>query len=482
MLRLRSALILVLVCLSMSSLAASAQGQFPDLVANNVNGPASAVGGQTVNIIRDITNLGGGFPGVFSYEIRLSTNSIISSTDFLVATLSSTTFGPASVNVTIPANVPPGNYFWGIIALPVGSETNIANNALAGNFTQIAAGPADLVAVNASGPATAAPGQTISITRDVGNNGGPLTATFFYDIVLSADGVIDGTDLLIGSFQSTTLGPLMINVTIPMNIAVGTYTFGLVVFAAAGETNTADNVVAGATISIQTTTPTLQSVMPNLGPTSGGTTVTLTGTNFVAPTTVTFDGVVATNVTVVSPTIIICDTPAAVGGQPGAVAVAISNANGAASAANAYTYVVTNPGSNEDFVMTTSVAGTAFDGMPVKSANPGDVVSVRFESPMGTFDGRTPTLGAQVYSPGMPPFAIVGFPEIHIDPVGGLIVFNGLTAQPFPVVLQPGGMTFHFNYPGGFAGQIARFQAVAIDSAAANGFFAATDAFEFTLN
>ena len=56
--------------------------------------------------------------------------------------------------------------------------------------------------------------------------------------------------------------------------------------------------------------PTVTSVSPNTGPTGGGTSVTITGTNFFSPLTVTFGGVAATNVVVVSSTSITATTPA----------------------------------------------------------------------------------------------------------------------------------------------------------------------------
>jgi hypothetical protein len=55
--------------------------------------------------------------------------------------------------------------------------------------------------------------------------------------------------------------------------------------------------------------PTLQSVFPNAGPVGGGSSVTLTGSNFVAGATVTFGGVNATNVQVQSSTDITAITP-----------------------------------------------------------------------------------------------------------------------------------------------------------------------------
>ncbi len=56
--------------------------------------------------------------------------------------------------------------------------------------------------------------------------------------------------------------------------------------------------------------PTVSSINPNAGTTLGGTPVTITGTNFVAPATVTLGGTAATGVSVVSGTTITATTPA----------------------------------------------------------------------------------------------------------------------------------------------------------------------------
>jgi hypothetical protein len=55
--------------------------------------------------------------------------------------------------------------------------------------------------------------------------------------------------------------------------------------------------------------PTVSSVTPNTGPTAGGTLVTISGTNFFNPSTVTFGGQPATNVVVVNSTTITATTP-----------------------------------------------------------------------------------------------------------------------------------------------------------------------------
>jgi alpha-tubulin suppressor-like RCC1 family protein/Tol biopolymer transport system component len=82
--------------------------------------------------------------------------------------------------------------------------------------------------------------------------------------------------------------------------------------------------------------PTLTGVTPSSGPTAGGTAVTLTGTGFYAPVSVTFGDVAATDITVVSPTTVTVLTPAHAAGSVDVVA-------GGATLAGAFTYVTESP-------------------------------------------------------------------------------------------------------------------------------------------
>jgi formylglycine-generating enzyme required for sulfatase activity len=81
--------------------------------------------------------------------------------------------------------------------------------------------------------------------------------------------------------------------------------------------------------------PTISSVSPNSGPTTGGTTITITGTNLVGTSSVTVGGAAA-SVTSVSPTTVTAITPA---GTVGARDVAVTTASGTATAAGAFSYV-----------------------------------------------------------------------------------------------------------------------------------------------
>lgn len=82
--------------------------------------------------------------------------------------------------------------------------------------------------------------------------------------------------------------------------------------------------------------PTVTAVAPLGGPVLGGTTVTLTGTGFIAGATVLFDGDECSNVAIVSATSITCTTPAHVAGVVG---VTVANADDqSATLADSYRY------------------------------------------------------------------------------------------------------------------------------------------------
>jgi formylglycine-generating enzyme required for sulfatase activity len=83
--------------------------------------------------------------------------------------------------------------------------------------------------------------------------------------------------------------------------------------------------------------PTLSSVSPATGPTTGGTTITLTGTNLTGATGVTVGGVACTSVQVISGTTVTAVTPA---GTAGAKSVAVTTPSGTASLASGFSYVV----------------------------------------------------------------------------------------------------------------------------------------------
>jgi hypothetical protein len=82
--------------------------------------------------------------------------------------------------------------------------------------------------------------------------------------------------------------------------------------------------------------PTVTTISPSSGPEAGGTSVNITGTNFISVATVTIGGAAATGVTVVNSTMITATTPA---GTPGAQDVVVTAAGGAGTLTGGYFYV-----------------------------------------------------------------------------------------------------------------------------------------------
>lgn len=98
-----------------------------------------------------------------------------------------------------------------------------------------------------------------------------------------------------------------------------------------------DNYKVSVLQNIMTVTPTITAISPTSGPTTGGTTVTITGTNLTGAT-VKFGSIDATNVTVKSATEITATAPA---GTAGKVDITVTTAGGTStiSSADEFTYI-----------------------------------------------------------------------------------------------------------------------------------------------
>lgn len=102
--------------------------------------------------------------------------------------------------------------------------------------------------------------------------------------------------------------------------------------------------------------PTVSSVLPNSGSTSGGTAVTITGTGFASGASVQFGGVPASNVNVASGTSITATTP---NHASGTVNVVVTNGDGqSGTLTNGYNFVDDDPG-NESPIVTASANPTS---------------------------------------------------------------------------------------------------------------------------
>jgi hypothetical protein len=117
--------------------------------------------------------------------------------------------------------------------------------------------------------------------------------------------------------------------------------------------------------------PTISGISPSSGSTAGGTTVTLTGTNFASGATVSIGGVAATGVTVPSATSLRAVTgPRAAG----VVDVVVTVGTQSATLARGYTYAVSAP--NPPPVITALVAQSARTSAPSNFADLGEEIVV----------------------------------------------------------------------------------------------------------
>ena len=107
-----------------------------------------------------------------------------------------------------------------------------------------------------------------------------------------------------------------------------------------GDESNADATAAAITVTVSQPPPTVSSYGPNYGSISGGTTVTITGSNLTGATGVTFGGTAGTDLTVDSDTQITIITPAH---PAGAVDITISTPGGQTILTDSFTYLVATP-------------------------------------------------------------------------------------------------------------------------------------------
>jgi len=131
----------------------------------------------------------------------------------------------------------------------------------------------------------------------------------------------------LGKVTTTQVGPLTGGTT---------YYFVIKALNTSGFVSSASNEVS---VTLTVLAPSVSSISPTSGPTSGGTTVAITGGNFVNGATVRFGATAATNVLVANASTITANTPA---GSAGPVTVTVTNPGGQfAQLINGFTYSTT---------------------------------------------------------------------------------------------------------------------------------------------
>lgn len=221
-----------------------------------------------------------------------TTVTVVSPTKITAITPSSSAAGVVSVSVTTPG---------GTVVDPT-------------SFTYFYAAPRVSTVTPTTGPTTG--GTTVTIT---GTHFSTVTSVTFGGTPATTVTVVRST----GSTKLTATTP-----------AHGAGTVAVAV------TNRGGTYTDATAFTFVTPKPNLISVTPATGTTAGGTVVSISGHFLTTPSSVTFGGAAATNVTVVSPTRITVTTPAH---TAGAVTVVVTTPGGSATKATAFTYVKPRP-------------------------------------------------------------------------------------------------------------------------------------------
>lgn len=207
--------------------------------------PPSVVAGGTVGLPAfTVTNQGAAASPASTIGIYLSTDATITSADLILgyafnsglAIGASSTYGPYTL--TIPATVPPGAYFIGVLA----DETNVVPETYeANNFLSTAlavTGQPDLAISPTALPTQPGlvPGATVTFpTLTITNQGAVASGTVAIGFYLSLDPVISTFDRRIGGITHAGIGAgaaatlTAQTAVIPTDVVAGSYFLGVLV-------------------------------------------------------------------------------------------------------------------------------------------------------------------------------------------------------------------------------------------------------------
>ena len=207
--------------------------------------------------------------------------------------------------------------------------------------------------LQATAPAASAGGAAVTVTTPGGTSPTGPADIYSYDPVPSITGVSPAAGPLAGGTVVTVSGSgFVAGVAVSFGATPAssiTVTSGTVLSATApAGTGTVDitaaspggtSATSGADLFTYDATPTVTAIAPTSGPVAGGTAVTVTGSGFVAGTTVDFGAAVATGVTVTTSTSLVATTPTA---TAGAVAVTVANPGGTSATGPPDTFTYDN--------------------------------------------------------------------------------------------------------------------------------------------
>lgn len=370
-------------------------------------------------------------------------------------TVTGTDFVPGSTSVTIGGTV-----------VPAASVTVNSATSLTFSTPVHAAGSVAVTVTTSGGTTGAVPGGFTYLNT-------PTTASLAPAFGTSAGGTsvtVSGSNFAVGA-TSVTIGgttvpasSVTVNSSTSLTINTPAHAAGNVAVTVTTSGGTSNAVAGGFTYE---DAPTAASLTPTAGPTGGGTSVTVTGTNFVAGDTgVTIGGttIPVASVTVNSATSLTFSTPAHVAGN---VAVFVSTSGGSSgNVAGGYTYVaaptvtsiapISGPGGGATPVVITGTnftgATTVTFGATAATFNIDSATQITATSPAGSglVDVRVTTAGGTSATTAADQFTYIPAPTVtSISPtagstVGGTIVtitgtnFTGATAVQFGATAATG--------------------------------------------
>jgi subtilase family serine protease len=236
----------------------------PDLSVTTLVPPVRGAIGQAIAVTHTIRNGGPALAGPFSIRFHLSADALLDADDPVIGSRALTGLAPgatntASTSLRLPATVSAGEYY--VIAVADALEQQVEldesrNVAVGGPFTVVPYQP-ELTLTALTVPARWGIGQTVGVANTVRNTGVAPATAFAVRFFVSADGVLDPTDLPIGARAlgglaagAASVGPTSLRM--PPTMREGQYYLLAVVDAAAqqGEPDETNNVTISAPFNV----------------------------------------------------------------------------------------------------------------------------------------------------------------------------------------------------------------------------------------
>ncbi|WP_443947019.1 MBG domain-containing protein [Pedobacter sp. AW1-32] len=409
---------------------------------------------------------------ILSFTIKFSGNVVVTGTPQLSLTVGSAsklanyTSGTGTSALTFNYTVASGDLDADGIAIgTLGLNGGTIKDASTNNATLTLNNVASTASVLVDGIA-----PTIAISSTAGTSGGststspiPFTVTFSESVTGFVVGDITPGNATISGFSGSGT-TYTFNATPTANGAVTMNVAANVAQDAAGNGNTAASQFS-ITYAQAVAAPTVTALSPTSGPTGGGTSITITGTNFSGATAVTFGATPATGFTVNSTTQITATAPAGTGTVD--VRVTTTGGTSATSASDQFTYVaaptltalsptsgptgggtsVTITGTNFSGATAVTFGATPATGFTVNSATQ---ITATAPAGTGTVDVRVTTTGGTSATSASDQFTYIARPAVtalspNSGPTsGGTSVtitgtnFSGATAVTFGATAATG--------------------------------------------